>query len=114
MEGSPLDKYQPIPDKEPKVTEHVRALLQALLDGTLHAEDFTAEAWDNAAPHLKDTQAQAKALGRLVSMRLVDRGEEGGKRSYRYRVEFEKNIILQRVVFDEQGKLAASQTEDIR
>ena len=114
MEGSALDRYQPISDKEPKVTEHVRALLQELLDGTLKADDFTAEAWNYAAPGLKDTQAQVKALGKLVSVTLVDRSEEGGKRSYRYRMEFEKNTLLQRVVFDEQNKLASSQTEDVR
>ena len=114
MEGSALDKYQPISDKEPKVTAHVRAMLQELLDGTLKADDFTAEAWNDAAPGLKDTQAQAKALGQLVSVTLVDRSEEGGKRSYRYRMEFEKNTLLQRLVFDEQNKLASSQTEDVR
>ena len=114
MEGSALDKYQPIPDKEPKVTAHVRAMLQALLDGTLKADDFTAEAWNDAAPGLKDIQTQVKALGPLVSVTLVDRSEEGGKRSYRYRMEFEKNTLLQRLVFDEQNKLAASETEDVR
>jgi hypothetical protein len=114
MEGSALDKYQPIPDKEPKVTAHVRAVLQELLDGTLKADEFTAEAWNDAAPGLKDDQAQVKAMGQLVSITLVDRREEGGKRSYRYRMEFEKNTILQHFVFDEQNKLAASRTEDIR
>jgi hypothetical protein len=114
MEGSPLDKYQPIPDKEPKVTEHVRAMVQDVTDGTIHLDDLTEDLRKEAAPELKNTQAQVKAFGRLVSLTLVDRSEKGGKRTYRYRAEYEKTTILQRLVFDEQGKLAASQTEDIR
>jgi hypothetical protein len=34
--------------------------------------------------------------------------------SYRYRMEFEKYTLLQRIVFTENGKVAASRTEDIR
>lgn len=41
-------------------------------------------------------------------------GANDGKRVYRYRMEFEKNTILQRVAFDEQNKLAASESEDFR
>ena len=114
MEGSPLDKYQPIPDKEPKVTEHVRAMVQDVTDGTIHFNDYTEDMWKEAALELKNTQAQIKSFGRMASLTLVDRSEEGGRRTYRYRAEFEKTTILQRFVFDEQGKLAASQTEDIR
>jgi hypothetical protein len=114
MEGSALDKYQAIADKEPKVAERVRTMLQDVIDGTIRLDDFTADLWKEAAPGLKEAQAQIKSFGRFVSLTLVDRSEEAGKRSYRYRVEFEKNTILQRFVFDEQNKLAASQTEDIR
>jgi len=112
--GGGRDKYQAISDKEPKVTEHVRTMLQDAIDGTVHLDDFTADLWKEAAPGLQETQAQIKSFGRFVSLTLVDRSEEAGKRSYRYRMEFEKNTILQRFVFDEQNKLAASQTEDIR
>jgi len=44
----------------------------------------------------------------------ADRGEESGKRTYRYRIEFEKATILQSFSFDKQNQLAASYTEDIR
>jgi hypothetical protein len=114
MEHHLLEKYQPIPDKEPKVTAHVRAMLQDVLDGTVHADDFTAEAWKDESSKQKETQATVKALGRFISITLVDRSEEGGKRSYRYRMAFERTTVLQQFVFDEQNKLASSQTEDIR
>jgi hypothetical protein len=45
---------------------------------------------------------------------LVDRSEEGARRSYRCRIEFEKNTVLQRFTLDEQNKLASAQTEAVR
>jgi hypothetical protein len=114
MLRSRLDEFKPIPDKEPKVTAHVREMVQELIDGTLHADEFTDEAWKETEPGLKDNQAQVKAFGRLQSMTLVDRTEDGGKRTYRYRIEFEKCTVLQRVVFNDQNKLADSGAEDIR
>jgi hypothetical protein len=114
MERFRLDKYKAIPDKEPKVTARIRRMLQDVLDDTVHMDDFTPEAWKEAAPTLKETQATLKLFGPVVSLNVVDRSEEGGKRTYRYRLEFKRATILQQIVFDEQGKLASSQTEDIR
>ena len=114
MEGGALDKYQPVPDKEPKVTAHVRSMLQDATDGTFHLDDFTTDLWKQAAPGLKEDHAQMKAFGRLVSLTLVDRSEDGSLHSYRYRVEFEKNTVLQRFVFDDQNKLISCPAEDIR
>ena len=114
MERSLLDKYQPIPDKEPKVTAHVRAMWQDILDDTMRAGDYTAESWKEVSANRKLSQATITSLGRLVSLTLVDRSEESGKRCYRYRVEFEKNTVLQLFVFDEQNKVTSCRTEDIR
>jgi len=114
MERLLLDRYKPIPDKEPKVTAHVRAMFQDVLDGNMRADDFTAKLWKEESPKQKETQETVKSFGRLVSLTLVDRRVEGGKRNYRYRLEFEKNTLLQLVVFDEHNKLAAGVTEDIR
>jgi hypothetical protein len=44
----------------------------------------------------------------------VDRSGEGNLRYYRYRVEFAKSTLLQRLVFDERNKLVAARTEDAR
>jgi hypothetical protein len=55
-----------------------------------------------------------KSFGRLVSLTLVDRREEGGRRSYRYRIMLERNTLLQQFVIDEQGRIALSRLEDIR
>ena len=112
--GPYVRDYHPIRDKEPKVTAHVRGVVRDIIDGTLRIDDFTPEAWPVAYSKRAEVQAAAKALGRLASLTLVDRREEGGKRTYRYEVEFEKNTILLRFVFDKQGQLASIDTEENR
>ena len=114
MERALLDKYQPIPDNEPQVTARVRALLQDIIDDTMRADDYTAQSWKETSTNRKQSQATIQSLGRLVSLTLVDRNEESGKRSYRYRVEFENNTVLQRILFDEQNKIISCPAEDIR
>lgn len=114
MERSLLDKYQPMPDKEPVLTAHARALLQDILDGTMQPDDYTPESLKQISANRKLSQATIKSLGRLLSLTLVDRSAESGNRCYRYRVEFEKNTVLQRFVFDGQNKLIACAAEDIR
>jgi hypothetical protein len=114
LERSLLDKCQPIPDKEPRVTAHVRAMWQDILDDTMHAEDYTDESWKEASTNRKLGEATIKSLGRLVSLTLVGRSEDGSKHCYRYRIEFEKNTLLQQFVFDGQNKVASCRTEDIR
>jgi hypothetical protein len=114
MQRFKFEKYQPIADKEPKVTTRVRELVQDAVDGTWHQDYFTEALWKQESPNFKETQTAVKTFGPLVSLALVDRGEEGSNRSYRYRVAFEKNTILQQFVFDGQNKLTASRTEEIQ
>ena len=56
----------------------------------MRRDDYTTEAWNEISENRKLSQATIKSLGGLVSLTLVDRSETGGKRSYRYRLEFEK------------------------
>lgn len=114
MQPALLDKYQPIPDTEPQVTAHVRSVLQDILDDTMRADDYTTESWKEVSNNRQLSEATIKSLGRLVSLTLVDRNEENGKRSYRYRVKFENNTVLQRILFDEQNKIISCPAEDIR
>ena len=111
MERFPVDKFKPIPDQEPKVTAHLRAMAQDARNGTMQEDDFTTEAWKKALPMQKENQANTKLLGDLVSLTLVDRGEVDGQRSYRYRAEFDKATLLVHYVFDGQNKLVSGATE---
>jgi hypothetical protein len=112
--SSLLDKYPPIPDKEPKVTEHVRALWRYFLDGTLRTKDYTAKPWSEVSTDWEASRAITTSLGRLVLLTLVDRSVERGQRSYRYRLACEKHTLFQTFVFDGQDKIDSCETEALR
>ena len=111
MERFPVDKFKPIPDQEPQVTTHLRAMIQDVIDGPVHADDYTAEAWKVFLPKQNEVQVGMKRLGDFISMTLVDRSDADGKRSYRYRLEFAKATLLARFVLDGQNKVASGETE---
>jgi hypothetical protein len=113
MKRFPLDEYKPIPDKEPKITAHLRAMIQDAFNGTMHEEDYAAEAWKKAASKLKEIQDSAKLLGDLASMTLVERSDTNEFDSYRYRLEFAQATLVERFVFDRQNKLASGLVEAV-
>ena len=104
MKRFPMDEFKPIPDKEPEITAHVRAMIQDTLNGTARPDDYSTEMWKQVLPVLKAMQAEAKWLGVLVSLTLLDRSEADGQRSYRYRLEFQNVAVLEHLVFDGQNK----------
>jgi hypothetical protein len=106
-----LDEYKPIRDREPELTKHFRDMMQDAFGGVLRPDDFTAECWKEISPTQEELQAQTKALGSLVTLALVDRRAEGARRSYTYRMEFQKATVLQRFVLDERSKVALIETE---
>ena len=106
-----LDEFPPISDTEPNVTEHIRSIMLDVIDGNMRPEDYTDELWKGISPVQKDIQTDLKRNGDLVSIALVERRNEGGRRSYRYRVEFEKATLLLRYVLDEQNKVSLIQPD---
>ncbi|HTL55016.1 MAG TPA: hypothetical protein VL361_05020 [Candidatus Limnocylindrales bacterium] len=113
MKRFPMDEFKPIPDKEPTVTSHLRTMILEAADGKSHADDYTAEAWKEVAPLQNQIQADLKRLGDFISMTLVDRSDENGQHSYRYRLEFGNATILQRFVLDAQNKFASGGSEAV-
>ena len=106
------DEHHPIPDHEPKITEHVRALVQNIMDGASHRDDFTVPTWEAVSLRQKEMQSATKLFGPLVAMALLERSEADDLRSYRYEVKFEKNTLVMRFVFDKQNRIADLQTEE--
>jgi hypothetical protein len=86
-------------------------MIQDAAEGAPHTNDYTAEAWKDFSPKQKQIQADLNRLGDFVSMTLVDRSEENGRRTYRYRLEFANATVLQRFVLDKQNKLADGGSE---
>ncbi len=109
-----LGRVQPIPDQEPDVTKRLRAVFQAAAaNGTLRAEDYTAGFWKDLSIQQADFRDEFKRLGSLISMALVDRWDEDGRRNYRYRTEYRNATLLQHFVLDERNRIALMQSEDI-
>jgi CubicO group peptidase (beta-lactamase class C family) len=105
--------YQPIPDKEPKITDRVRSINDREDRGKLSAADFTPAVWAELSPWRKQMQQDGKTFGAALSLVLVERTTEAGRRSYRYRVQYKFGTILLHVVFDDQNKIAVWKVEDV-
>jgi hypothetical protein len=115
MQRFPLEAYKPIPDNEPKVAIHARDMLRDINRGTPKVEDFSSEFWkSDVAPFLADARARLERLGGLVSLTLVDREDNKGLRSYRYRAEFANGTALLHLVLDTQNKVTLFSGEDLQ
>jgi hypothetical protein len=108
--GPKMAEYKPIPDREPNVTAHLRAVLLARMDGTAQADDYTASAWKRLLSKQKDIQTFKKYVGDIVSLTLVERSSVfGWRRSYRYRIEFTRATVLAHFVLHGRNKLASGE-----
>ena len=109
-----LGRVQPIPDKELDVTKQLRAVFQAAAaGGALRAGDYTAEFWRELSIQQQDFRVEFKRLGGFVSMALLDRWDEDGRRNHRYRTEYQNATLLQHFVLDHRNRIALMQSEDI-
>ena len=105
--------YQPIPDKEPKITDRVHWINDRFDHGKLSAADFTPLMWSELSPWRKQAEQDGKTLGPALSLALVERSTEAGRRSYRYRVSYQSQTILLHVAIDEQNRIAVWKVEDV-
>jgi hypothetical protein len=111
MKRFPMDEFKPIPDKEPEVTAHLRAMIQDAMEGAQRADDYSAEMWKQVLPKQKEIQVETKRFGDFLSLTLVDRGDVDGQRSYRYRLEFQNIAVIEHFVLDGQNKCASGGPE---
>jgi hypothetical protein len=106
-----LDGFPPIPDPEPNVTKHLRGTIEDAMRGVMRASDYTPEFWKGISAAQAEIQADLKRNGDLVSMAVVEHQSEESRRSYRYRVEFEKATVLLCYVLNEQNQVALLRSE---
>jgi CubicO group peptidase (beta-lactamase class C family) len=99
--------YAAIPDSEDAVTALARALYgaRARADSLWQESWFAPEFWKEVKPYLKVFRDDESPSGALVSMTLVERIVEGGLRSYRYRVVYEKTSLLGRFTLNTEEKI---------
>jgi D-alanyl-D-alanine carboxypeptidase len=98
---------KPIEDKEPAVTSQVRELVRKIAEGRLEPEPFTPELRAELFPdRVKRGESIFKSLGALQAIALVQRREEGEKRSYRYRLTFKDQTLLFDYAVNKEDKIA--------
>jgi len=107
-----LDEFNPISDKEPEVTAHFRAMIRDAIKGTMRADDYTTQMWNEISPQQKEVQSELQSFGDFISLTLVDRSDVDDQRSYRYRMEFKNATVLQHFILDSQNELENGQWED--
>lgn len=105
--------YQPIPDKEPEITAHVRDIIDRAELGKSQMADFTAPEWADWKTWQKQAQLDRTAYGPALSLALVQRTWENGNSSYRYRVEYNFGTVLLHIITDDQNKIAVWAVEDV-
>jgi hypothetical protein len=112
LQRFPVDAFKPLPDQEPKVTAHLRAMLEDAA-GASRADDYGTELWKLVSAKQTEIQANMKLLGNLASMTLVQRREVKSRSSYLYRLEFAHAILLERFVLDARNKVTAAEPEAV-
>ena len=105
--------YQPIQDNEPEVTAHLRDINDRADLGQSRATDFTPALWAEWSPWQKQVQDDGTRSGKAASFVLVQRTEESGKRSYRYRVRYNFGTCQLHFLLDDHNRVAAWTTEDV-
>jgi hypothetical protein len=99
--------YEPIEDKEPKVTALVKNVYEQAAQGKVDASQFTPEMAEIASAQLKQGLSEfLRSLGPLQSITLVERKEAGKNREYRYRLVYKDTNLLTLCLLNPEGKIA--------
>ncbi len=106
-----IDDFPPVSDTEPKVTNHIRAVMEDAISGKMRAEDYHADLWSSISPIQKDIQNDLKRFGNFQSITLVECKTEKGIRTNRYRIEFDNIRALMRFELDDQDKIISFKSE---
>jgi CubicO group peptidase (beta-lactamase class C family) len=99
---------KPIEDKEPQTTQSVRNLLQEIADGKTDKDRFTSELRVKLFPEeIQGVGDYLKEQGPLKSLELIKRGDEGDRRTYQYRANYEHMALFLSLQLDKANKIAA-------
>ena len=96
-----------IEDKEPKVTQFAKEILQKTIDEKLTPELFTPDAAPPILNASKQVAALLKQLGALNKIEPIERRDlENGNRLYRYRLTYDSAKLMYTVVLTKDEKIA--------
>jgi hypothetical protein len=106
-----LDEYKAIPDTEPKLTARLTRIMRQAARGELNEDDYTTELWKELAGQEQKIRADLQKLGTFKSMILMKRLAADSEGMRRYRVNFSGAAILQTFTLNQDGRIAASESE---
>ncbi len=99
---------KPIEDKEPQTTALVRTVLQEIAAGKSDPNRFTSELRARLFPErIQNAGNYLKEQGDLKSLDLLKRGEEGDRRAYQYRANYEHTELSLSLQLTKDNKIAA-------
>jgi D-alanyl-D-alanine carboxypeptidase len=94
-------------DKEPKTTAEHRKIVLAIASGTLSPELFTPQARALIFPErAEEGKEMLSAFGPLRALTLLDRSEQSGLRTHRYRALFGTTPVTLTFAIDKDSKIA--------
>ena len=98
---------KPIADKEPQVTQRVKALLEEIADGKAKPEQFTEELEKKLFPdEIKELEPALKGLGAAKALELLKRTDQGEQRMYRYRATYSQRTIIVSLALTKDDRIA--------
>jgi CubicO group peptidase (beta-lactamase class C family) len=101
---------KPIADKEPQVTALLRTTLADLTADKPNTDSFAPDDHDLwTAQRVKGLSELLESFGALESLDLIERKENGTKRSYRYRATFTETFAMVNMSLDGNDKISALQ-----
>ncbi len=101
-----------IEDKEPEVTALLRDCLERAPLWKLQEEKFGAELWKVLLEQKLAVQAMTAMLGPVSAIELLARGDEGGLRTYRYRVKFTNGTYVIVLSLSRDGKIVGLNADE--
>jgi D-alanyl-D-alanine carboxypeptidase len=98
--------YKPIADTEPEITTKVKAMITGFVGGNLDMSLFTPDLvpWLNSEGKAGMSNA-FRSPGAIQSIVLVEHKSEGEKRTYLYRVTYQKESLLLHCTFNKDNKI---------
>ena len=101
-----------IEDKEPEVTALLRECIERAPAWKLQQEKFGPELWKVLLQQRLAVQAMTAMLGPVTAVELLTRSEEGGLRSYRYRVKFTNGTYIIFISLSGEGKIVGLNADE--
>jgi CubicO group peptidase (beta-lactamase class C family) len=96
----------PIEDREPQVTERLKALLERIAAGHANYKDFTFVSKQEFAEVMSVYQSTLKPLGALRELALFARKELGDDQVYRYRARYDQGLLEVNLSYAPNSKVA--------